>query len=404
MSQIQKGVNEPCLLLFFRQRFSEVPVSINNLYGDPFLPTQIEDTFLRLEALKNTKHNGFVSIITKSEIDDDITQRLFEYTKHLKLILIVSVSGLSKKIEPVKGNRLNTLLKCNNLGIPCIAYLRPFIPGENTSTQSILELFKKIKNTGTNNVIISGLRGNDEILKNLNFSVKEMEQWSLRVKTIPKEVGIALKEAAKATNVRIFNRTSCGVVFTLKEKRSYNPYFASPLLAGCNDCPLNKTCFSVQNEFQPTKEDIELLKFIGYDVTIVHTGNQEICHVIPENRKKCESCCTSCFKLKREAIEIKSFSGICLGDISLARLLTHKHVFCKNLIDSGEPTIAQPKNPLLKDKNLYLLNSWWSYSRNTPNCYGCSYCIVPMFGNENKAYGMPPLDFLDLFLEERKIR
>ena len=64
-------------LTFFRQRFSEVPVSINNLYGDPFLPTQIEDTFLKLEALKNTKHNGFVSIITKSEIDDDNNPKTF---------------------------------------------------------------------------------------------------------------------------------------------------------------------------------------------------------------------------------------------------------------------------------------------------------------------------------------
>ena len=27
---------------FFRQRFSEVPVSINNLYGDPFLPHSAE--------------------------------------------------------------------------------------------------------------------------------------------------------------------------------------------------------------------------------------------------------------------------------------------------------------------------------------------------------------------------
>ena len=29
-------------LAFFRQRFSEVPVSINNLYGDPFLPHSAE--------------------------------------------------------------------------------------------------------------------------------------------------------------------------------------------------------------------------------------------------------------------------------------------------------------------------------------------------------------------------
>ena len=31
---------------------STIPVSINNLYGDPFIPAQIENTFYKLSELK----------------------------------------------------------------------------------------------------------------------------------------------------------------------------------------------------------------------------------------------------------------------------------------------------------------------------------------------------------------
>ena len=388
---------------FLYERFSNIPVAVNNLYGDPFLPNQTEDTFQRLNRLANTKHKGIVAIITKSEISEKEAERLafFIQEKHLNIIVLVSVSGLPQSIEPVRGNRLETLRLCHKHHIPCIAYFRPFIPNENTSYEKIQEVFSSIKDTGTNNLIVSGLRGNDEILKKLHFSKQEMNQWSLRVKIIPRNIGEALALAAKETNIHVFSRTSCGVAYTLQETRSYNPYFASPLLAGCSDCPLRLTCFQKQREFSPTEEDIALLRFLGYDASIVNQGRQEICSVVPENRLKCKSCCTSCFKLTRTSIEIQPFEGICLGDISFARLLLHKHVFSQNLVDSGDSSIARPKNKELLHHNLYLLNSWWSFSRNTKGCYGGSFCIAPIFRNEDKEYGMPPLEFAEKFWEEQ---
>ena len=49
--------------------FQNIPVSINNLYGDPFFCNQVENTFEKLDKLRESKHTGIVSIITKSEIN-----------------------------------------------------------------------------------------------------------------------------------------------------------------------------------------------------------------------------------------------------------------------------------------------------------------------------------------------
>lgn len=50
--------------------FLNIPVSINNLYGDPFYKDQIENTFSKLYSLHKSGHKGVVSIITKTEIDE----------------------------------------------------------------------------------------------------------------------------------------------------------------------------------------------------------------------------------------------------------------------------------------------------------------------------------------------
>lgn len=78
----------------FIKHFQHIPVAVNNLYGDPFSPTQIEDTFEKLDALEKNQHQGIVSIITKPEISEDNIRKLTEY--HLQLVVLVSMSGLEK--------------------------------------------------------------------------------------------------------------------------------------------------------------------------------------------------------------------------------------------------------------------------------------------------------------------
>lgn len=122
--------------------FLNIPVSINNLYGDPFYKDQIENTFSKLYSLHKSGHKGVVSIITKTEIDEQIALRLGYYAKRLKLIILLSISELPTRIEGAPGDRYNTISKCLKYGVPILPYIRPFIPGENTSPEILDKLFQ----------------------------------------------------------------------------------------------------------------------------------------------------------------------------------------------------------------------------------------------------------------------
>ena len=47
----------------FLHYFQHLPVSINNLYGDPFFPLQRANTLAKLSSLRATDHKGIVKKI-----------------------------------------------------------------------------------------------------------------------------------------------------------------------------------------------------------------------------------------------------------------------------------------------------------------------------------------------------
>ena len=179
-------MNKEQFLRFFRY----IPVSINNLYGDPFFPLQRENTLAKLSSLRSTNHEGIVSIITKSELTEaDI---LAIKATNLKVVILVSISELPNKkqegtpYELTTGNRYNTLALCRKHNLSALAYVRPFVPPFNTSHETIRRMFAKIATTGIKNVIVSGLRGDDTILAKTGLTKSEYDKWSWRVKKIPK--------------------------------------------------------------------------------------------------------------------------------------------------------------------------------------------------------------------------
>lgn len=380
----------------FMTKFLNIPVSINNLYGDPFL--QRKNTFQKLKELEESGHTGIVSIITKSEISEDDAKML--KTFQLRLIVLVSISMLPYEIERTKGNRFMTLKRCKEHGIPCLAYIRPFIPGLNTDAETLEMMFKNIAETGVKTCVISGLRGNDAILADSGIDIDSLENWSQRVKIVPKEVRQVVDRLKVQYGITMFERTSCGVSYVLGLERSYNPYWFSAQLAKCKSCPLKKSCYDKQKDFTVTDEDVEFARILGYDAKHVNVGEYPMCKTDPAKRTECVSCCTGCFILKRDSLEIKRTERYTLGDVSLLRLLLQKHVFCKNTIDFGNCDVARPQNQNLAEYNLYLLNSWWSLSRNTSHCYGCTYCIVPTYQNQNLEYGMIPAKAGELIWEK----
>lgn len=207
----------------FLHYFQHLPVSINNLYGDPFFPLQRDNTLVKLSSLRATNHKGIVSIITKSELTEADILAIKE--TNLKVVILVSISELPNKkqegtaYELTTGNRYNTLVLCCKHNLPALAYVRPFVPPFNTSHETIHRIFAKIFATGIKNVIVSGLRGDDTILAKSGLTKSEYDKWSWRVKKIPKDIRAIIDQESASMGLRLFERTSCGVCYVLGENR-----------------------------------------------------------------------------------------------------------------------------------------------------------------------------------------
>lgn len=203
----------------FLHYFQYIPVSINNLYGDPFFPLQRANTLVKLSSLRATNHKGIVSIITKSELTEADVLAIKE--TNLKVVILVSVSELPNKkqedtaYELTTGNRYNTLALCYKHSLPALAYVRPFVPPFNTSRETIHRILAKIATTGIKNVIVSGLRGDDTILAKTGLTKSEYDKWSWRVKKIPKDIRAIIDQESASMGLRLFERTSCGVCYVL---------------------------------------------------------------------------------------------------------------------------------------------------------------------------------------------
>ena len=180
----------------------ELPISINNYYGDPVI--QWQNTLQKLNHLVEAEHEGIVSIITKGLIGKDKINDVLEVSKNLNIVVLVSISELPQSIDKAThSNRYKTLTNLVNNGIPCIAYVRPFIPPYNTTLGVIRTLFKNIASTGCRDVVISGFRGNDEILSRVDLSDTEKEKYNVRVKIMPKEIDdVGTEELEKTIELR----------------------------------------------------------------------------------------------------------------------------------------------------------------------------------------------------------
>lgn len=413
-----------------REKFKKLPVSVNNLFGDPFFgKEQTENTLQRIEELGKSGHTGIISVITKSPISRETADRLMDLILiyNLKLVVLVSISGLggvlNEKLTSEKGqpvyyepsktkDRYQTLAYLQEVGVPCIAYVRPFIPGVNTSEEVLGEIFEKIHETGCKIAVFSGLRGNDEILNSL-MDEEEAKKFNFRVKVIPSEVKALLTKFSEKFGLTTFDRTSCGVAYALDLEHSHNPYQAAPQLAGCLKCPLKATCFDQRDseKFRPTSEDLAIAEFLGYKVKTHLCEKGELCRVKPTERLGCRSCCTSCYQLERNSIELLEPEKLHLGDATFLRLLLGKLVWGKDLHEEGkiesEPTQSWVKQ-CSEEHPVYVVNSWFCYARSTSKCYHCSYCIISgkydnaMLGNFGTNPSELGAEIFDAIMKESK--
>lgn len=105
----------------FFNKLNNVPVCVNNYYGDPTL--QWGNTINKLKSLKS--HQGIVSIITRGLITDTMAKELYSIGLK-KFVILVSISNLSKDIEPIsQSDRYKTIQNCISNGLKVLACVSP---------------------------------------------------------------------------------------------------------------------------------------------------------------------------------------------------------------------------------------------------------------------------------------
>lgn len=364
-----------------------IPVAVNNLYGDPAM--QLDNSIEKLQTLSTDPWVGPVGLITKGSFNFSAAQRVKESAPK-NLVVLVSISSLVTGAEPVSvEKRLRTISSFASVGVPVIGYARPL----TGTPEAAISLIDSMFSAGATTVVASGFRGTNDLAKNIG-----VHNPSISVKEMPAEISAALKNSSH----RIFQRTSCGAAFALGLKRSWNPYWKSPQLAGCASCPLRATCFENPN-VNPNKRGLAVLRALGYKCIPQGLSKEACCNIQASNRRSCTSCCTTCFKQRSGAFLLQREDGKKpnLGELSFARhILGGVQVYSPGVIDGGDPSVGNVNPPrkigIFANKRIRALNTWLSYSNQISKCFGCKYCFAPYYSNDLGEYGCSPREIMDI--------
>ena len=115
----------------------KLPVSVNDTYGDPFIPEQIANTATKLEALAG--HRAPIAIFTKAGYDETVFDRIAALPRLDDVVVFYSLTGLDEGGIDF-DERLRTLARLRTL-VPHLAILtRPIIRNRNDSPEMLRRL------------------------------------------------------------------------------------------------------------------------------------------------------------------------------------------------------------------------------------------------------------------------
>lgn len=378
----------------WRQILRELPVAINNFYGDPVV--QWKNTIEKLENLEKNRHAGPVGIIMKGKLNEEKVAELKEKKeKGLNLVTLISISELPDMEGTGSEHRYENIKMLAENGVPTIAYIRPMMPPFNTSEEIIDKIFSKLKEVGCKMAITSGFRGDEALVNKL--TPDEHIEWAMRVKVMPGEIYQRIKKHAEKNDIQLFTRTACAVSAATGEEKTYNPYYNSPNLVKCKElhCSIQDTCAPLH---EPKEGSLELIKQLGFNAEFIPANNGKACGVSGEDRLKCPSCCTTCY-FSKNIPHLLVKSNVSLGDLAFIRFVTGMMAMQPERNDDGSKEVGKIRFPNYPEiDNAQALNSWWPMSRNIEKCFGCKYCIVGEYYNEtgqNIEVGFPPSELVD---------
>ncbi|WP_025691301.1 hypothetical protein [Paenibacillus zanthoxyli] len=167
--------------------YKDIPVSINNAFGDPLTEIQIEDTIAKINSLKN--HAAPYNIITKAVINDEIYSKLKDVEKTDNFVVMYSLTGLDEGGYSFQ-ERLETIELLNKLFGKVIILVRPIIQGRNDHYKNLEKIVKVAKNTSGR--LITGAIHDEFKRKNVKTEVRDH-----------------LVEICEKNSIKYFHKSSC---------------------------------------------------------------------------------------------------------------------------------------------------------------------------------------------------
>lgn len=305
-------------------QFTELPIAINLLYGDPLL--QIDSTLNYLHKLEEIGHKGIVTIITKGDFS-----KFPDIPFNLDLHIAFSTFGKNHEYDGGSWERfVNNLnqIKKRKYNYKYSIEFRPICYGINDDFDT-LERVIKVASDYNLCVGYCGLQGKPDIVKywkENNIQLNPYPNYTFgHKKPLSKEVEENLRELAKKYEVSIFSKTSCLLSFVHNKDRDYNCHYYRPNEVKCDLCPMNDKCSKAKN----TVREIDL----PFDFELKHLDNH-ICSLCKSG--KCNYPTAECSKIS--GLVLKANKELTIADYRVIKWLTgyiveNDFIYNQNLSD-----------------------------------------------------------------------
>ena len=174
--------------------FNNLPVAINNCFGDPL--EYIDNTIEKLRKLKD--HQGPVCIITKHVIFENMLERLqSEFSNYKSLVLFYTITGLNEGGWSFQ-QRYDSFIRLAGSFKNVALYYRPIFKGQNDSPEMIERIVSLAAMTGRP-LVYGGSK--------IGFS-----------KFLDEKTEVAILSNCSKQKVMVFQKTSCCTAYMLENK------------------------------------------------------------------------------------------------------------------------------------------------------------------------------------------
>ena len=125
-----------------KECLSNLPITINTHFGDPFQPDQWENTLYKLHYLKNQNYQGEIEVSTKWILTNEQIDTL--YSINPDLWIFCGITGLNEKKGVTQEDRLDNYLRICKKFKKTVVSVRPLIPGKNDSMEILTPIIETV--------------------------------------------------------------------------------------------------------------------------------------------------------------------------------------------------------------------------------------------------------------------